>query len=230
VCDECNQYFGSKIEKWVLANPPFVFERLAFTVRSKKGKAPKLELGPGIALVPGDEADKAKLSIHPTYANRYQIRRPFAGLRIPQPDRSAWYISRFILKIGLESLVGTHLDPYVTTFDAARRHARQASADAKWHLGYTMLPDRGRLLISTVETELGPMMKRDLYKYAAGTLPSGDIVFSLQYGQHVFAVNLSNADVSEHVQLYNSGNDHRMYYMFDERRSNVTRFSPYPDI
>ena len=40
VCDTCNQYFGSKIEAKALCSPPLDIERMAFAVRSKKGRVP----------------------------------------------------------------------------------------------------------------------------------------------------------------------------------------------
>ena len=44
VCDECNQYFGSKVESFVLAKTPFAFWRTFLGVRKKKGKLPHVNL------------------------------------------------------------------------------------------------------------------------------------------------------------------------------------------
>lgn len=40
VCDFCNQYFGSKVESYVLNIPPFNIERVATIVKTKKGNVP----------------------------------------------------------------------------------------------------------------------------------------------------------------------------------------------
>jgi len=44
VCDTCNQYFGTEIEKFVLGKTPFAFWRTYLGIRKKKGKLPHVEL------------------------------------------------------------------------------------------------------------------------------------------------------------------------------------------
>lgn len=44
VCDDCNQYFGSKIESFVLEKTPIAFWRTFLGIRKKKGKLPHIDL------------------------------------------------------------------------------------------------------------------------------------------------------------------------------------------
>jgi len=44
VCDNCNQFFGSKLESFVLGKTPLAFWRTYLGIRKKKGKLPHVEL------------------------------------------------------------------------------------------------------------------------------------------------------------------------------------------
>lgn len=40
VCDECQNYFGREVEKYVLSKTPFAFWRTIYGIKTKKGKEP----------------------------------------------------------------------------------------------------------------------------------------------------------------------------------------------
>ncbi len=44
VCDKCNQYFGSKVEKFVLGKTPIAFWRTFLGIRKKHGALPRVDL------------------------------------------------------------------------------------------------------------------------------------------------------------------------------------------
>jgi hypothetical protein len=177
VCDGCNQYFGAKVEKEVVSAPPFILERLAYVVKSKRGRVPVYKAGPGLHLVSSGYKDLILLHAESSYVKHYRStlgRQPFL---IPRTERSAFYISRFLLKIGLEILlvVVPPMDPYSSVFDAARNLARYGSGESEWQVGYALYPERKDLEISTRYDEQGPLVNRQLYEFGVGILPSGDV-------------------------------------------------------
>src|SRR5689334_121693 len=52
VCDFCNQYFGTKLEKRILSLPPFSFVRVALNVRNQRGRVPPSSHGQHYTLRP----------------------------------------------------------------------------------------------------------------------------------------------------------------------------------
>lgn len=214
VCDSCNQYFGSKVESKVISEPPFIVERLGYVVKSKKGRVPKYKVQPGLHIAASGFKDLFLVIAEEDYVEQYRTidNNPFW---LTVAKGSAFYLSRFLLKIGLESLVGTQLDPYSSAFDNARAHARRGAFSTKWQIGYAIYPSRKDLEISTRYDEFGPLDKRQLYEYGIGVLPSGDVSMSLVYGQHIFACNLSRPSIVEHLMLFNTHNSMTMHFYHD---------------
>lgn len=207
VCDKCNQYFGSKVENKVISEPPFILERLGYIVKTKKGKLPKYEARKGLHIVPSSLADTLLFVADNSYVDHYHAslgRQPFI---IYQSEHVTSNLARFLIKIGLEIMIDSAVDPYSPVFNAARKHARWGRFGKKWQVGYAFYPRREDLEISTRHDEFGSLVTRQLYEYSMGFLPSGDISMSFIYGQHIFACNLSQPSISEHLIGFNLGND-----------------------
>lgn len=221
VCDECNQYFGSKVENKVISEPPFILERLGYFVKTKKGRLPKYEARKGLHLVPCGIADTLLFVAEEDYVEHYHAslgRKPFM---VYQSEQVASHISRFLIKIGLEAMIDSLVDPYSPIFDAAREHARRGRFGNKWQVGYAFYPHRGDLEISTRYDEFGPLVTRQLYEWSMGALPSGDISMSFIYGQHIFACNLSQPSIVEHLIGFNLRNDITMHFYTAEINQRV---------
>jgi hypothetical protein len=224
VCDDCNNYFGAKIEKEVISEPPFILERLGYVVKSKKGKVPTYKARQGLNLVSSGFKDLVLLHAEDKYVKYYHStlhRKPFV---INAPKHTAFNISRFLLKMGLEMLLATaNIDPYSTIFDNARNYARHGNGSEKnqWQVGYAFYPKREDLEISTRYDEFGPIVKRQLYEYGIGVLPSGDISMSFVYGQHIFACNISRPSIVEHLILFNLHNNFTMQFYRDEPNQKI---------
>src|SRR5205085_1438184 len=110
VCDGCNHYFGAKIEREVISEPPFVLERLGYAVKSKKGRPPIYKAQPGLHMLPSGFKDLILLQAEDKYVDYYRSTLAHKPFVIPKAKGSAFYISRFLLKIGLEALLNL---PYV---------------------------------------------------------------------------------------------------------------------
>jgi hypothetical protein len=204
VCDSCNQYFGAKLEKQVLACPPFSIERLAGSIRTKKGKFPRWE-GNGLSLFATGYWDQL-LFISRDRTSRFV---QDGILEVPAPSQYADLMARFLLKLGLGLLATQEegIDPYASRFDAARTCARHGKGADAWDVGYGRYPRRHDLILGTREDEYGPIEKRQVYQYEMGVMADGDVVFFFTFFIHCFACNLSQPGLSEYLRLFNALNE-----------------------
>lgn len=210
VCDGCNQYFGSKVEQRVISEPPFVMERLSHVVSSKKGRVPIYKAGPGLRLISSGYADTAFVHAEEKYVDYYRSKLNGKSGVIPWDGPKAFYLSRFLLKVGLEVLLTSAEDPYSSEFNTARTYAREGSPNQEWQIGYSIYPRRDDLSISTRYDEFGPLVTRQLYEHGVGRLPSGDMSLSFVYSQHIFACNLTRPSIIEHLLGFNLYNEFAM--------------------
>jgi HNH endonuclease len=100
VCDGCNQYFGSKLERAVLSSPPFNVERVAGAIKTKKGRLPK-HLESGLEIHSTGHWDQVVLAGN---AEKVEDVLKKNVLWSYPPPKYADLLARFFLKIGLESL------------------------------------------------------------------------------------------------------------------------------
>lgn len=208
VCDPCNQYFGTEVEQRVLNSPPFSLERIAASVKTKKGRLPNTTLDSKLKLSATGFLDSIMIEGNPdnliwTIGNNEYL--------IVPPQQSAFdniYFARFFLKIGLEALANeSKVDVYSSVFDKARNFARFAKQNMIWDVGYAIYPNRDDLIISERSDEIGPLVKHQLYQYEIGQMFSGDFILSFVYRTHIFACNLTSPDLSEYVRSFNLIND-----------------------
>ena len=221
VCDVCNQYFGSKVENIVISEPPFILERLGYVVKSKKGKLPKYEARKGLHLVTSGSMDTILFVAEDDYIEHYHKALKHESFMVYQSEKVASHVSRFLLKIGLEALISSGIDPYDSKFDAARTHARQGRFGNKWQVGYAVYPRRQDLEISIRYDEFSPLVTRQLYEWSMGILPSGDVSMCFVYGQHVFACNLSQPSIVEHLLGFNARNEITMHLFSAELNKRI---------
>lgn len=206
VCDLCNQYFGTKIEREVLASPPWSVERTAACVRTKKGKLPK-HVDKQVRLYSTGFWDKVILECDSASSFPFITGSNNTGLLlINQAPRSDELIARFLLKMGLELLVPTSLDVRAPSFDRAREYARFGRCARKWEVAYGLYPNRKKLVLNSREDELGPLETRQLYQYELGQMEDGRIIFFFEYITHVFAVCLTEDRLGPYLEGFNHMN------------------------
>jgi hypothetical protein len=204
VCDSCNQYFGTQIERKIISSPPFSVERVRGSIPTKKGKLPKYE--------------ERNFRLHSTghwdhvvfsgTTDRVESILERNELWVPSPKNYGNILARFLLKIGLEILTLTdELDPFDIKFNDARICARYGKDADKWNIGYGIYPKRGDLLIKTRVDEYGPLETREIYEYSLGILPSGDYGFFFAFFTHCYACNLSRPSLDEYLSLFNKENE-----------------------
>ena len=204
VCDLCNQYFGAKVEQKVLSAPPFSIEKAGAAVKSKKGKMPMVKVNDDVHLYPTGYLDRLLLLAEPKYLLGMSF-GSFPYIVIPSDAETDFYISRFLVKMGLELLLFERdkVDPYASQFDAARMYARYGNHGMRWQMGYAVYPNKSDLVISTRFDEFGPLTTHQLYQCSMGRMLSGDFGICFVYRTHVFSCNLSSPSHIEYVSGFN---------------------------
>jgi len=208
VCDICNQYFGTKLEKPVLAIAPFAFERTALNIPNKKGRSPSFSQSPYYALHPTGFRDVFVLA-----GQRFVLDAALSGqsISIPQAPDEDWLIARFLLKMGLELMLFTDtIDPYEGQFDSARRFARAPDLTATWQYAFGNYPRRDDLIHHSSMRDDETWINETLYQHSAGVMPTGEIGFSFLYRDHYFATYLNSSQCEQYVQQFNLSNEFRL--------------------
>ena len=203
VCDICNQYFGSKIENVVINAPPFGVERVAFDIKTKKGKHPFFDSAPHFQLYPTNVRDQIAILGSVDFLDHLSISN---RLILPNNREHDTLTARLLLKIGLELLVDSDaIDPYEPRFDLARRYARAPKSNDRWQMSYGVFPYKDELSITRYDSE-GPIHTEQLYRYEIGMLSSGDIILSFMYRSHLFGCNLLQPDIDQYVKQFSAIN------------------------
>ena len=115
VCDRCNNYFSNHVEGPLLADPYFADQRFRASIKTKKGKAPRvqgLHLQSRVELELYRNLDSSGISVGAAHEKDEAVwvesllKRSEAGsFLIPTPDApSESLMSRFLAKLALECL------------------------------------------------------------------------------------------------------------------------------
>lgn len=213
ICDLCNNYFGIKVENHVLNSPPFSVERTAAAITTKKGKYPNFEIAPGLS---GYSTGKLNtISIKQSQEKNYHLELLdlfFNKKAIVLPHKNNGYLQiiRMLIKMGLELLLYSDINPYSVQFNKSRRFSRFADPGVGWQLAYGQYPNRDDLVVSVREDEISPLITYQVYEYSLGKLINGDICLCFMYRTHMFACNLCKPSIDEYVTDFNSNNTFRL--------------------
>lgn len=203
VCDSCNQYFGTKLEKDVLNFAPFGVSRATQCIKNKAGGYPVVG-GSSIRVRSAGHWDGLIFCSAPPHKNLH-FSPDGKGYLFPEwvsPDQ----LVRFLLKMGLELLVVAGFNPFATCFDSARACARFGQRAKAWDFAMCLYPEREDLVCGVRVDELGELETRQVYSYSLGQLKSGDVCFFFMYETAMFAVNLSRPPVLEYIMGFNERN------------------------
>jgi hypothetical protein len=207
ICDSCNQYFGVKVESYVLNAPPFGIERVSANVKTKKGKFATFSSS-HINLYPTGFKDSVFLTAPSEYLD---FVRKKSLLVLPYSAKDDTLLARFLLKVGLELLLtANEHNPYDSKFDSARNFARSPDRGAEWQVAYGLYPKPDDLNISWREDEISPLVTHQLYQYQIGEMQNGDLIFSFMYMTHYYACNLTRPSISNYKDEFNFINDFKL--------------------
>ena len=230
ICDGCQSYFGTKIERFVLSNTPFAFWRTLLGIRSKSGRLPSVNLSQPsqekgvIPAIHELHDDGVGFTAHEDGSASIDIDNPQFIREILAGERHAFsfvftpkvvhMISRFLLKIGIELLA--HKNPEWARsrqFDDAREHARFGSGDRLWplfHSQHSNLKD----LRHYERDEQGLFEHVLCYSYQ---LLETDkyVVFIFDFGTDRWAVSLSHRYPDSDILSAFSGDNMKMIWYPD---------------
>lgn len=145
VCDSCNNYFASNIEKPILDSEEFTRLRFNQLIKNKKGRIPEAEIIFGQSIVKArrngesdfsfNSEDYDKIEKYLASSNSGEMMIPITGK--PPSDK---YLPRFLAKMGLEALAHRWLqienwNDYIVEhkqLDPIRDYARRPKSGETW--------------------------------------------------------------------------------------------------
>ncbi|MBN1942521.1 MAG: hypothetical protein JW849_04420 [Phycisphaerae bacterium] len=208
VCDKCNQYFGSKIENFVLGKTPIAFWRTFLGIQKKKGKLPHVNLSQ-------PKKQKGRLSsIHKIHDNfvgftchdDYSIsvdiddsniiRDIIAGTQKEFKFVFTPYVlsmmGRFFCKIGIELLcLNDRKHARSHFFDQARNFARNGNGIDLWPIFHGQ---SGTIQVLKKRSMDNEGLKEEVfcYHYQLLELDSGYTLLVLTIGTDVWIISLND--------------------------------------
>jgi hypothetical protein len=130
VCDNCQSYFGSQVEKTAICDWPFNFVRFNMAIPTKKQKPVQMDTDLGHLTaykLPGYSMVHPKRESAPVDKSRSKI------IRIPAFPQKPRLVCRALVKIAIGSLASNNsADVFGTRINAARRFARFGDLNIKW--------------------------------------------------------------------------------------------------
>lgn len=207
VCDACQRYFGSKVEKFVLDQTPFAFWRAYLGIRTKKGHLPQVNLSQpsrekgvlqsthlrhdnGLGFTSHEDG-----SVSVDIDNDEIIREILRGDRnkftFVLTPRILHLLGRFLLKVGLEFLATKDSRAARTAcYDDARKHARYGSGERLWPLFWFTRGDIQALRVLEKD-DTGWLEHVTLYEYGLHEVEEYTI-FHFSIGTDHFLISLTD--------------------------------------
>lgn len=225
VCDGCNNYFATKIEKFVLESEEFNYLRFNQMIENKKGKIPEAKI-----LVNGVPATARRLNSKSTelgfspedynkilkqlkYSEKLQIIIPMTG----DPPKDI-HVSRWLAKMALEGLISRVLNEsdwneYFVNhegLDVIRNYARSAKKGEFWPYSKRRLYDANELkIIKNDECQI-------IYEWdilVIGSPEQGEYYFILCVFGMEYAINISGPSMDGYYQWLKSHNNQSPLYV-----------------
>lgn len=174
VCDQCNSYFGQKIEEKVLSQH-LIFSRILSGVKTKKRKYPNFENS--VLKFQNTKKNELLVRVKDTQVfNRLKTQNHMA-LIVKKHEK---LLIRFLLKIGLEFLIDSKkINVYDKILDNTRIAARNPKSNSTWEIGEIQLDFQ-----NTVKENI-------LYQWSLYFSKNlKEIIFVFQYFNQLFAIPL----------------------------------------
>jgi len=172
VCDQCNGYFGAKVEKFALESPLFASIRSFLCIRTKKGRFARHRFGE--YLLSGTQMGPV---LHVPFESAESLLSEKKKIVLPFDFSFKGSIARMLLKSALELIAETDsFDVFEKSFDAARKAARGPSRMDTWPLAYSIGA------VQEEETVFADALENTAYRYELRQHPvEGTLVLQLQF-------------------------------------------------
>lgn len=170
VCDPCNQYFGSKIESYVLGKTPLAFWRTYLGIRKKKNKLPHVELSQPkrqkgrLPAIHHSHDNLIGFTCHDDYSISVDIDDDYIVKGIMSGERNNFTfvftplmlskMGRFFLKVGLELVCSMDSSrSRANIFSQAARFARFGEFEGLWPIFHYQSGDLKDLIDRSVDSQ-----------------------------------------------------------------------------
>ncbi|NDY57868.1 HNH endonuclease [Desulfovibrio sulfodismutans] len=228
VCDKCNQYFGSKIENYVLKSTPIGFWRSYLRIvgkgrklsdfktgnTKKKGRLPRYHSANDSFCLKCHRDGFTSIDLSEEHISKISSDNN-ASLKVVLTPYMLSMMGRFLLKIGIELLCYNGID--VTSnkrFYQARKFSRYGNFKELWpifHYNNGNLSD----LVKNGEDNLG--IFQEIFCYQFNIFEYTDyIILSLQVGIDVFSVCIDEQYPSPNMEKCFPHDLHILYYSPDQ--------------
>ncbi len=236
VCDKCNQYFGSKVESFVLNKTPIAFWRTFLGIQKKKGALPQVDLSQPkkqkgrLPAIHNYHNDGIGFTFHKDYSVSINIDNDQIVREILDGTRNQFrfvitplvlsMMGRFLCKIGLEFICLA--DPNrsrLGDFNQARRFARFGEFDGLWPIFYLKSKDINDLKLRYNSPD-GPLEEIICYEYSLFEFENKYIIFALTVGIETWVISLNDPFPTPKIRLAFPGKKIKLiWYSPDELRS-----------
>lgn len=161
VCDQCQNYFGTKIEKNALADAPFNFIRTFLSLPTKKRRAPKIS-DPVEGTIEATGLPNFVYYDPPEHLRAAAEAGNKSQMRFPTRPKDPRAVCRFLLKIGVEVLaLRGKQEVLQPKYDAAREFARRGMPGTSWwYIELTPEDAMRRWLVSTEDLNDGETLSK----------------------------------------------------------------------
>jgi hypothetical protein len=130
VCSPCNQYFGTKVERYALDCFPLNILRVMHAVQTKKGKRSRIGTNRGTLSSSGRQGI---LEYEPTPMLPASAVLGNKHIYVSTHPKYPRELCRLLVKTGLELIASVDLESALSTrYDTARRIARQPVSGSVW--------------------------------------------------------------------------------------------------
>lgn len=223
VCDSCNNYFASKVEKFVLDSDEFTQLRFNQLVKNKKGRVPKSKIFFGSHMVMATRNDKLDFSFDSEDFSKIEEYLANSGneMRIPMSGAPAndHYVSRFLAKMALEALAFRCLkvddwNSYIVDhepLDSIRKFARYPKKNEVWKYSKRRIYDADSLKREIDGASYQILNEWDIL--VTGDIDNSEFYFVIAVFGMEYAINLGGNSMDGYESWLNmNGNVSPLYH------------------
>lgn len=213
VCDKCNNYFGSKIESFILKSSPIGFWKTYLRIDGKKRKLPTFQTACGTnkGRLPKDHSFNDDFSVICEKDGTTSILISDKDIsKVADGTKTSFHIvftphmvsmiGRFLLKVGLEYLCYKDIETTAQKYDKAKNYARYGKDHDLWPIFHFT---SGNIQDLITRFEKNNELFEEVFYYHLDLVKHLDYeIITLKVGTDVFAVCLNEQypppDIASH--------------------------------
>jgi len=233
VCDNCNNYFGNKIEKTVLEMPYFISLRARIMIENKKGKVPNVT-----GITENNDIIEINFSSNPnniieviykddkTLDSIINSKKLYVPI-IPEPPRNNIYVSKFLGLIALEALakrvcsIENWQDDFIhnNSLDELRNFVRYGKGYAIWPYHIRRIDSENQIEYCKESNTFSEKLNEydflipDISLFDNGIHQMNNLYFVLGIMGIEYTINLTNAGLKRYFSWLSENNNKSILQM-----------------